>query len=50
MSNNLPFRINGSNPYADAEPYFYGSGSPAAGYFLPIGEDNDAKTTDTKVH
>ena len=49
MSNNLPFRINGSNPYADAEPYFYGSGSPAAGYFRPIGEDNDDKTTDTKV-
>lgn len=50
MSTNLPFRINGSNPYADAEPYFYGSGSPAAGYFRPIGEDNDDKTTtDTKV-
>ena len=37
------------NPFKDAEPYFYGSGSPNAGYFMPIGEDLDPLTNEFKV-
>ena len=51
MSENisLKYTVNNQNPYLDAEPYFYGSGSPNAGYFLPIGEDNKSDTEDFKI-
>jgi hypothetical protein len=42
-------KVNDSAAFADAEPYHYGTGSPTAGYFTPIGEDNDATTTDLKI-
>ncbi len=38
------------NIFSDAEPYHYGTGTPGAGYFMPIGEDNDDATlNDVKV-
>lgn len=51
MSTNdsLKYTLDNKNPFADAEPYFYGEGSPGAGYFLPIGEDKDNTTQDFKV-
>ena len=46
----LKYTVLNENPFAEAEPYLYGSGSPNAWYFLPIGEDNDNTTTaDFKV-
>lgn len=45
----LKYTVLNTNPFAEAEPYLYGSGSPNAWYFLPIGDDNDAATTDFKV-
>jgi hypothetical protein len=41
--------VASTDPFADAEPYHYGSGSPDGGYFIPIGEDNKADTQDVKV-
>lgn len=44
-----PYTLKSANPFADAEPYHYGTGTPSGGYYMPIGEDSDNNTTDIKV-
>ena len=45
MSSGL-YNIKNENIFAKAEPYRYGKGYPEYNYFLPIGEDEDPKTSD----
>lgn len=45
----LPYTKDSKDPFADAEPYHYGRGTPPEGYFLPIGDDEDPTTSDIKA-
>jgi hypothetical protein len=40
-----PILVGGKNPFADAEPYYYGKVASTTDYFKPIGEDTNDENT-----
>ena len=40
------YNLKTEDLFKEAEPYYYGSGSPLKNWYLPLGEDNDALTTE----
>lgn len=43
------YTINGVNIFEEAEPYYYGIGTPISGKYKPIGEDQNPTTEEDKI-